>query len=169
MPAFEMFIRVERASVLVVAVLASGCGGGGSGSSANGRSVVATTPRRVVSAYTLSATSVTQTHSVLEVGPVYSEIVVTIPDDSAVPFSSAAGTATQASRASSTTRPRSKLTIYFKVPAGLAPGLTPTPSRSASARTRPATRTDQAPRARSRRRTPSLPATCRPTRSPLRR
>ena len=64
----------------------------------------------------------TQTHSVLEVGPVYSEIVVTIPDDSAVPFG-LGGRYSDTGLASVLYDPAAqKLTIYFKVPAGLAPG-----------------------------------------------
>ena len=122
MPAFEMFIRFKRASVLVAVVLASGCGGGGSGSSASGSSGGGNNPPPSVSAYTLSATSVTQTHSVLEVGPVYSEIVVTIPDDSAVPFG-LGGRYSDTGLASVLYDPAAqKLTIYFKVPAGLVPG-----------------------------------------------
>jgi hypothetical protein len=122
MPAFERFIRFQRASVLVAAVLASACGGGGSGSSASGSSGGGNNPPPSVSAFTLSAMSVTKTHSVLEVGPVYSEIEVMIPNASAVPFG-LGGRYSDSGLASVIYDPTThKLTIYFKVPAGLAPG-----------------------------------------------
>ena len=115
MPAFKTFIRLQRAVALVPALLAAGCGGGGGGSSGGNN------PPPVVAAYTLSTTSVTQTHSVLDVDPVYSEILVTIPDVSRVPFG-IGGHYSDTALASVIYDPAaSKLTIYFKVPAGLAP------------------------------------------------
>jgi len=124
MRAFETFIRFQRAGVLVAALLASACGGGGGGAGGNGGggSGGGNNPPPPVAAFTLSATSVTQTRSVLDVNPVFSEILVTIPDATAVPFG-IGGHYSDTVLASVLYDPTAhKLTIYFKVPAGVAPG-----------------------------------------------
>ena len=130
MTTFEKFIRFQRVGVLVAALLASACGGGGGGSSSGsssssssgGSSGGGSNPPPRVTGYTLSTTSVTQTHSVLEVGPVFSEISVTITDAAAVPFG-LGGRYSDTALASVIYDPATqKLTIYFKVPAGLKPG-----------------------------------------------
>ena len=129
MPAFARIIRLPVASALVAAMLITACGGGGgsggsgssSSSSSSSSSGGGNNPPPNVPPYTLSATSVTQTHSVLEVGPVYSDILVTIPNASAVPFG-LGGHYSDTGLASAIFEVPSRLTIYFKVPAGVAPG-----------------------------------------------
>jgi hypothetical protein len=126
MPALEPFIRCTRAIVLSAAVLASGCGGGGggggSGASSSSSSSGGGSSPPPITAYTLSATSVAQTRSVLELGPVYSEIAVSIPDAAAAPFG-VGGQYSDRGLASVVYDPPTRmLIVYFKVPAGVAPG-----------------------------------------------
>jgi hypothetical protein len=118
--------RLLRAGALLAAALAfasaSACGGGGGGSGSSSSSGGGNNPPPQVAAYSLSATSVSQTRSVLDVSPVYSEITVTIPDAAAVPFG-IGGRYSNTALASVGFDPATlRLAIYFKVPAGIAPG-----------------------------------------------
>jgi hypothetical protein len=128
MTAFRNLVRITRAGVLVAAVLTTACGGGGGGSSSGSGSTGSSSGggssggNPVTSAYTLSTTSVSQTRSILDVNPVFTEITVTIPDPTKVPYG-IGGQYTDTGLVSVIYDPTSmKLTLYFKIPAGVAPG-----------------------------------------------
>ena len=127
MTSFGIFVRITRVCVLVAAALATACGGGGgggssssSGSSSGSGSSGGNAPASA--GYTLSTRSVSQTRSILDVNPVFSEITLTISDPSKVPYGLGGQYGDTGLASVMYDRASSKLTLYFKIPAGLAPG-----------------------------------------------
>jgi hypothetical protein len=114
--------RFLRVGALLATLFASACGGGGGGKAPAGNPGAGNNPPPPITAYSLSTTTVTQTRSVLDVNPVFSDIAVTIPNAAEVPFGIGGRFSNSGIASVGYDRSIPKLTIYFKVPAGLAPG-----------------------------------------------